>query len=185
MALEGFKRIQDLREEEAELGDKLIALRINDRQRILDELKKEFHVFLSGEGFSVSTHGKQIRASYGDAVLTLDVPSASAAFLGAISVLKLSDSRLPRQKWVLSVDPGNVRAPRPTVAVQMLSGDEVERLQNRVDELKQGLSNFQPWEYSIRYFRENNSAGNAAAGKGAQVVTTLTEALTGILEGKA
>ncbi|WP_183035206.1 hypothetical protein [Cupriavidus sp. UME77] len=67
----------------------------------------------------------------------------------------------------------------------MLSSDEAERLQYNVDELKQGLLNFRPWEYSIQSFREENGVRNAAARNGAQVVTMLTEALTGILEGFA
>lgn len=182
MALEGFKRGQALKSEleqlASEFGDRYVA----DRQRILELLADEFSSFLGGEGFSVSRQGNVIRAMYSGVQLILEIPQATDSFFGCLSVLSLTDSRTPRDKWSLVLLEGK-NPSRPRITAKMLPNDEDERMSQQIQELKEKLSTFKPMEFSIMYYRTQDNYRNAGAKEG-PIVESITDALTGILEQK-
>ncbi|WP_104401801.1 hypothetical protein [Vibrio penaeicida] len=177
MVLGKIKELEDAKAELEKLEAEYSAAFVQDKKRILMELKDQFSAFIESEGFSLVSSGSSLIGKYGSTELKLDFPSPDDGFFGALSVLDFSFNK--KTNWKLAVLKGTIQNAGFNVSAQVLSNDELERTKNRIEELNKTLP-YNPMEYSIMYYQQDNSLGGCG-GKDGPLVSTLKEALTDIV----
>ncbi|MEK1975973.1 hypothetical protein WOB87_23290 [Vibrio parahaemolyticus] len=178
MVLGKVKELEDAKAELKALESEFSAGYVQDKKRILGELKDQFSTFIESEGFSLVQSGNALIGKYGTTELKVEFPSPDDGFFGAVSVLDFSFNQ--KSNWKLAVLKGSANNARFRISTQILSNDELERTKNSIEELKKKLP-YTPMEYCIMYYEQNSATGGRGANKEGPSVPTLTEALTDIV----